>query len=106
MIPFRSLFPKSVRWALVLLVGALLAVRVRTVTAALHVVGRAKPWGLFSLVTLMADRLSRTGALEVQRDAWCEKPRSSFSDALAVIRILLLKRQREHYSGRDYRLVC
>ena len=55
--------------------------------------------GLFSLVTLMADRLARTGALEVQRAAWYEKPRPTFSDALAAVRILLWKQQREHYSG-------
>jgi len=55
--------------------------------------------GIFSLVTLMADRLARTGALDVQRDAWYEKPRPTFSDALAAVRILLWKQQREHYSG-------
>lgn len=55
--------------------------------------------GIFSLVTLMADRLAQTGALEVQRDAWYEKPRPTFSDALAAVRILLWKQQRKHYSG-------
>jgi len=54
--------------------------------------------GLFSLVTLMADRLARTGALEVGRDAWYEKPRPTFSDALAAVRIRLWKQQRKHYS--------
>lgn len=54
---------------------------------------------IFSLVTLMADRLAQTGALEVQRDAWYEKPRPTFSDALAAVRILLWKQQRKHYSG-------
>lgn len=54
--------------------------------------------GLFSLVTLMANRLARTGALEVGRDAWYEKPRPTFSDALAAVRIRLWKQQRKHYS--------
>ena len=43
MMPFRPLFSKLVyRRALVLLVGALLALRTRTVTAALRAVGRSQ----------------------------------------------------------------
>ncbi len=52
---------------------------------------------LFSLVTLMADRLTETGTLDVQRNAWYEKPHPTFSHALAAIRILLWKRKQKHY---------
>ncbi len=53
--------------------------------------------GLFSVVALMADRLASTGALEVQRSAWYEKPKPTFSDALAVVRVVLWKQQQKHY---------
>ena len=53
--------------------------------------------GLFSLVTLMADRLASTGGLPVQKDAWYEKPNPTFSDALATVRIVLWKQQQKHY---------
>lgn len=45
--------------------------------------------GLFSLITLMADRLEVTGALTVQRSAWYGKDVPTFSDALAAVRMVL-----------------
>ncbi len=54
--------------------------------------------GLFSLVTLMADRLASASNLP-QQSTWYEKPHPTFSDALAAVRIVLWKRQRNHYSG-------
>ena len=53
--------------------------------------------GLFSLVVLMADRLAKSETLQVQKDAWYEKPRPTFSDALAAVRIVLWKQQQKHY---------
>jgi hypothetical protein len=41
---------------------------------------------LFSLVTLLADRLVRHGTLPLRQDAWYTKPRPTFSDALATVR--------------------
>ena len=41
---------------------------------------------LFSLVTLLADRLVRRGTLPISKEAWYTKPRPTFSDALAAVR--------------------
>jgi hypothetical protein len=42
--------------------------------------------GLFSLVTLWADRLHTRGELEVRQAAWYVKERATFSDALGCVR--------------------
>jgi hypothetical protein len=42
--------------------------------------------GLFSLITLLADRSARHGALPVRQAAWYAKPWPTFSDAIAVVR--------------------
>jgi DDE superfamily endonuclease len=41
---------------------------------------------LFSVVTLLADRLVRHGTLPLVQDAWYRKPRPTFADALATVR--------------------
>ncbi|MBV9038227.1 MAG: transposase [Acidobacteriaceae bacterium] len=41
---------------------------------------------LFSLVTLLADRLVRRGTLPLPQDAWYTKRRPTFADALAAVR--------------------
>jgi hypothetical protein len=41
---------------------------------------------LFSLVTLLADRLVRQGTLPIPQEAWYTKPRPTFADALAAVR--------------------
>ncbi len=41
---------------------------------------------LFSLVTLLANRLVRAGTLPLQRTAWYQKTTPTFSDALAAVR--------------------
>jgi hypothetical protein len=41
---------------------------------------------LFSLVTLLADRLVRRGSLPLPQDAWYRKARPAFADALAAVR--------------------
>ena len=41
---------------------------------------------LFSVVTLLADRLVRQGSLRLPQDAWYRKARPTFADALATVR--------------------
>jgi hypothetical protein len=41
---------------------------------------------LFSLVTLLADRLVRRGTLPLRKEAWYHKTRPTFADALAAVR--------------------
>ena len=41
---------------------------------------------LFSLVTLLATKLARDGALPMRQAAWYRKPLPTFSDALAAVR--------------------
>jgi hypothetical protein len=45
--------------------------------------------GIFSLVTLLADRLQQQGKLEISSSAWYKKEKPTFSDALAAVRRLL-----------------
>jgi hypothetical protein len=42
--------------------------------------------GVFSLVTLLADRLAAGGTLSIRQSAWYVKPVPTFSDALATVR--------------------
>ena len=42
--------------------------------------------GLFSLVTLFAHQRTVLGTATVRRTAWYNKPRPTFSDALALVR--------------------
>lgn len=48
--------------------------------------------GLFSVVTLVADRLHQQGRLSVRQSAWYEKPLPTFSDTLAAVRRELWQR--------------
>lgn len=45
--------------------------------------------GLFSITTLMADRLVSNGKLSVRQAAWYRKQHPTFSDALAAVRVHL-----------------
>jgi DDE superfamily endonuclease len=51
-------------------------------------IGRTTPMllGLYSLVTLLASQLSRTGMKVVRTAAWYAKEQPTFSDAIAVVR--------------------
>jgi hypothetical protein len=42
--------------------------------------------GLFSIVTLMAQRLTRNGQLPIRQAAWYIKTQATFSDAIAAVR--------------------
>lgn len=46
-------------------------------------------FGLFSLVTVLAQRLAQRGKVLVRETAWYAKPRPTFSDALAAVRLEL-----------------
>lgn len=46
-------------------------------------------FGLFSLVTVLAHRLAQRGQVLARRTAWYAKPRPTFSDALAAVRLEL-----------------
>ena len=43
-------------------------------------------YGLFSLITLLAQRLAQQGKVLTRRTAWYAKPLPTFSDALAAVR--------------------
>lgn len=43
-------------------------------------------FGLFSLVTLLADRIAGNGTLPLRQDAWYAKQQPTFADALAAVR--------------------
>jgi hypothetical protein len=51
-------------------------------------IARTRPvlFGLFSLVTLMADRLIEGKVKPVRSAAWYAKERPSFSDAIGIVR--------------------
>jgi hypothetical protein len=46
-------------------------------------------FGLFSLITVLAHRLAQRGKVLVRETAWYAKPRPTFSDALAAVRLEL-----------------
>jgi hypothetical protein len=55
---------------------------------------------LFSLVTLLADRLARQGTLPLPQDAWYNKSRPTFADALAAVRQHYWRQMGFRVSGR------
>lgn len=57
--------------------------------------------GLFSLVTLLADRLIGAGTCPIQRAAWYAKPAPTFADALALVRRSLWREMRFCMSPSD-----
>lgn len=61
--------------------------------------------GLFSLVTLLANRLVRCGHLPVRQAAWYRKPQPTFADALAAVRRrcwhqLSFSMSRQHHNSK------
>ena len=61
--------------------------------------------GLFSLVTLTANRLHAEGDLIVRQASWYEKPTPTFSDALAAVRRHLWRAQTFFTSAPDSEIV-
>jgi len=70
-------------------------------------IARATPCllALFSLVTLLADRLVRQGTLPLPRDAWYKKQRPTFADALAAVRQHYWRKVGFRVSGRKAHIV-
>ena len=58
-------------------------------------------YGLFSLITLLAQRLSLRGKVLTRRSAWYDKPLPTFSDALAAVRYELWRHPNFHISKRN-----
>lgn len=61
-------------------------------------------FGLFSIVTLLANRLARRGTLPVRQAAWYRKPRATFSDAIALVREHIWLRSSSFTSRSDRHL--
>jgi DDE superfamily endonuclease len=59
---------------------------------------------LFSLTTLLADRLVRKGTLPLPQEAWYRKQRPAFADALAVVRQHYWNRAGFRTSGRKHHM--
>lgn len=57
--------------------------------------------GLFSVVTLLADRSAAQGVLPIRQTAWYRKAVPTFSDALAVVRYQLWQSMTFHTSPSD-----
>jgi hypothetical protein len=56
-------------------------------------------YGLFSLITLLAQRLAQQGQVLTRRTAWYDKPLPTFSDALAAVRHDLWRQPTFHLSA-------
>lgn len=61
--------------------------------------------GLFSLVTLMADRLQPPHGVPVRISAWYTKQQPTFSDALALVRSRLWQQRRFSMSGTETNII-
>jgi len=60
---------------------------------------------LFSLITLMADRLIKSEVKPVRTAAWYEKQRPTFADAIAIVRRCLWSNCHFSMSGRPSEVV-
>lgn len=58
-------------------------------------------FGLFSLVTVLAHRLAQRGKVLARETAWYAKPRPTFSDALAAVRLELWRQPTFHMSKNN-----
>jgi hypothetical protein len=61
--------------------------------------------GLFSIVTLLADRIQQQGMLLVDATAWYTKQKPTFSDAMATVRRLLWQKIDFSSSGKQTEMV-
>ena len=58
-------------------------------------------YGLFSLITVLAQRLAQQGKVLTRRTAWYPKPLPTFSDALAAVRLALWRQPSFQISKRN-----
>ncbi|HCC78526.1 MAG: hypothetical protein A2X25_09420 [Chloroflexi bacterium GWB2_49_20] len=61
-------------------------------------------FGLFSLVTLLANTHAHKGKIPIRQDAWYCKPWPTFSDALALVRQELWQHRNFHLSQKRYNI--
>ncbi len=62
-------------------------------------------FGLFSLVTIMANELSKTGKLKIRSAVWYEKEVATFSDAIGCVRQQIGEFQSFQKSETDYEVI-
>lgn len=62
-------------------------------------------FGLFSLVTIMANELSKTGKLKIRSAVWYEKEVATFSDAIGCVRQQIWEFQSFQTSETDYEVI-
>lgn len=70
-------------------------------------VNRTTPtlFGLFSLVTLVANDLAGTGKLKMQEAIWYKKQMATFSDAIGCVRQYLWEKQSLQTSGKEVEMI-
>jgi hypothetical protein len=62
-------------------------------------------FGLFSLVTMMAETLSKEGRLKIRGAAWYEKEVATFSDAIGCVRQQIWEEQSFQTSENEYQVI-
>lgn len=62
-------------------------------------------FGLFSLITLVANDLSGAGKLKMQEAVWYEKQKATFSDAIGSVRQYLWEKQSLQTSGKEVEMI-
>jgi len=61
--------------------------------------------GMFSLVALIADELSKTGRLKVRQTVWYQKQMATFSDAIGCVRQQIWEWQSLQTSNADDEMI-
>lgn len=62
-------------------------------------------FGLFSLITMMANELSKAGKLQIRSAAWYEKEVATFSDAIGCVRQQIWEFQSFQTSENEYEVI-
>jgi hypothetical protein len=62
-------------------------------------------FGLFSLVTMMAEKLSQEGKLEIRSAVWYKKQAPTFSDAIGCVRQQIWKEQSFQTSENEWEMI-
>ena len=62
-------------------------------------------FGLFSLVAMMAEELSKAGKLKIRRAVWYEKEVATFSDAIGCVRQQIWESQSFQTSKSEYEII-
>jgi hypothetical protein len=62
-------------------------------------------FGLFSLITIMAEELSKAEKLKIRSAVWYEKEVASFSDAIGCVRQQIWESQSFQTSENEYEII-